>query len=370
VTIDFLDLHAAVEELRQETDETVRRVLDSGRYILGPEVDAFEREFASFCGVRHCIGVGNGLDALQLLLRAIGVGPGDDVVVPAYTAVATWMAVTLVGATPVGADVHSTTWNVDAERVAAAVTPRTKAVIGVHLFGQPAAMDPLAKLAKERGLVLIEDAAQAHGARYRGRRVGGLARGAAFSFYPTKNLGALGDGGAVTTDDDELAETVRRLRTYGWRERDVSELKGINSRLDELQAAVLRMRLRHLERWNDRRTEIAALYLAAFEERVATPTVAPWADPVWHLFVIRADRRDELRKELAQRGVGTLVHYYPLPHLTPAYRADGWRDGSLPIAERLAAVSLSLPLYPQLSDSACDQVVEAVLAVLPRIESS
>jgi dTDP-3-amino-3,4,6-trideoxy-alpha-D-glucose transaminase len=360
--VHYLDLHAAVAELQAETDEAMRRVLESGRYVLGPEVEAFESEFATFCSVRHCIGVGNGLDALQLLLRALEIGPGDEVVVPAYTAVATWMAVTLVGATPVGADVEDTTWTVDADRVGAALTPRTKAVIAVHLFGHPAAMEPLAQLAEQHGLALIEDAAQAHGARHNGRRTGGLAHAAAFSFYPTKNLGALGDGGAVTTDDDELADKVRRLRTYGWRERDVSEVKGVNSRLDELQAAILRVRLRHLERWNRRRAELAAFYVAGLGDRVGTPTVAPWADPVWHLFVITAERRDKLREELARRGIATLVHYSPLPHLTPAYRADGWTEGSLPIAERLAETSVSLPLYPQLSERACQEVVDAVLA--------
>jgi len=360
--VQFLDLRAAVNELEAETGDAIRRVLESGRYILGDEVEAFESEFAAFCDVRHCIGVGNGLDALQLLLRGLGVGPGDEVVVPAYTAVATWMAVTLVGATPVGVDVDGATWNVDAERVGAALTPRTKAVIAVHLFGQPAAIDSLAELTAQRGVALIEDAAQAHGARYDGRRVGGLARGAAFSFYPTKNLAALGDGGAVTTDDDELADAVRRLRTYGWRERDVSELKGLNSRLDEIQAAVLRVRLGHLERWNRRRAEIAELYLHTLDDRVAAPAVAPWAEPVWHLFVIAAESRDELRDELAQRGVETLVHYWPLPHLTPAFRADGWREGSLPVAERLGERSVSLPLYPQLSDAACHYVIDAVLA--------
>jgi dTDP-4-amino-4,6-dideoxygalactose transaminase len=361
--VPYLDLHAAVEELQSETDDAIRRVLDSGRYILDSEVAAFEQEFAAFSDVQHCIGVGNCLDALQLLLRALGVGPpGDEVVVPAYTAVATWMAVTLVGATPVGVDVDAMTWNLDPERVEAAMTPRTKAVIAVHLFGQPAAIDALAELTDARGIALIEDAAQAHGACYHGRRVGGLARGSAFSFYPTKNLGALGDGGAVTTDDDELADTVRRLRTYGWRERDVSELKGLNSRLDELQATLLRVRLRHLERWTERRVEIADLYLRAFNERVSIPTVATSVEPVWHLFVIAVNERDVLRTRLAEQGVGTLVHYWPVPHLTPAFRADGWKEGSLPVAERLGASCVSLPLYPQLQDSASHKVVEAVLA--------
>lgn len=360
--VPYLDLHASVAELRAETDDAISRVLGSGRYVLGPEVEAFESEFAAYCGVRHCIGVGNGLDALQLLLRALQIGPGDEVVVPGYTAVATWMAATLVGATPVGADIGATTWTLDPDRVAAAVTRRTRAVIAVHLFGHPAAMESLAQLADHYGLVLIEDAAQAHGALHNGLRAGGLARAAAFSFYPTKNLGALGDGGAITTNDDELADAVRRLRTYGWRERDISELKGVNSRLDELQAAILRVRLRHLERWNLRRAEIAAFYRAALADRVGTPTVAPWAEPVWHLFVITTRNRDALREELARRGIGTLVHYSPLPHLTPAYRADGWTDGALPIAERLAEMSVSLPLYPQLRDEACREVVDAVLA--------
>jgi dTDP-4-amino-4,6-dideoxygalactose transaminase len=362
MNVPFLDLAAGLSEIRGELDEAFGRVLTGGRYILGPEVAGFEEEFASYCGVRHCVGVASGFDAIQLLLRALGIGQGDEVIVPAYTAVPTWLAVTLVGATPIGVDVDPRTWNIDPAAADAAVSVRTSAILAVHLFGQPAAMDELAELADRHGVALLEDAAQAHGAQYRGKRVGALARAAAFSFYPTKNLGALGDGGAVTTDDDALAARVRQLRTYGWKERDVSELKGVNSRLDELQAAVLRVRLRHLERWTAQRRRLADHYRANLPAELQPPEVAAEAEPVWHLFVVASEQRDTLRDELAKEGIGTLVHYFPLPHLTPAFRADGWRDGLLPRAERLAERAVSLPLYPQLTD----QQRDAVLAALAR----
>jgi dTDP-3-amino-3,4,6-trideoxy-alpha-D-glucose transaminase len=364
--IPFLDLTAAVEELAGEIDTAATRVLRSGRYILGEEVAAFEQEFASFCGVRHCIGVGNGLDALQLILRALGIGSGDEVIVPAYTASATWMAVSLVGATPVGADVDAVTWNLDADRAAAAITQRTRAIIAVHLFGQPADVQRLAAIADAHGVVLIEDAAQAHGAHARGRPAGSLARAGAFSFYPTKNLGALGDGGAITTDDDDLAETARMLRTYGWRRRDESEVKGLNSRLDELQAALLRVRLPMLESWNDRRRALAREYRErlAGVDGVSAPSAPEWAECVWHVFAVEVPDRDRVRRQLSERGVGTLVHYHPLPHLTRAYTNDGWRAGSLPVAERLSRREISLPLYPQLPREACAQVVEELARVL------
>jgi dTDP-3-amino-3,4,6-trideoxy-alpha-D-glucose transaminase len=362
VTIPFLDLRAEHEEIRADLDAAISRVIESGQYILGGEVAAFEDEFAAFCGVRNCVTVGNGTDALQLILRAEGIGRGDEVLVPAYTAVATWMAVSLVGATPVGLDVDPRTANIDASLVEAAITPRTRAVIGVHLFGRPADMDPLNEQAERHGLAVFEDAAQAHGARYRGRRVGSLARAAAFSFYPTKNLGAIGDGGAVTTDDDELADTVRRLRTYGWKERDRSELKGLNSRLDELQAAILRLKLSHLEAWNERRGALAARYLTTLRQAdVDLPSPGQDVEPVWHLFVVGVDDRDRLRGRIA-RDFETLVHYRPLPHLTPAYFEDGWREGAFPVAERLSSRALSLPLYPQLSPERCDAVAAGVTA--------
>jgi dTDP-3-amino-3,4,6-trideoxy-alpha-D-glucose transaminase len=359
MTVPFLDLAAGVAEIRDELDDPLARVLAGGRYILGPEVTAFEQEFASYCGVGHCIGVASGFDAIQLLLRALGIGHGDEVIVPAYTAVPTWMAVALAGATPVGVDVDST-WNIDPAAVDAAMSPRTRAILAVHLFGQPASMAELAEIAGRNDVKLLEDAAQAHGARYRGKRVGGLAHAAAFSFYPTKNLGALGDGGAVTTDDDALAADIRRLRTYGWRERDVSEVKGVNSRLDELQAAVLRVRLRHLDRWTTRRRQLADRLRAGLPAGLGCPEVPAETEPVWHLCVVATDEREAFRASLANEGVGTLVHYFPLPHLTPAFRGDGWREGSLPNAERLAARAVSLPLYPQLTDEQCESVLAAV----------
>ena len=360
--IPFLDLRREAHELEEELAAALARVNAGGRYILGPEVEAFEREFARFTTQSHCVGVGNGLDALQLVLRALGIGAGDEVIVPAYTAVATWMAVSLVGATPVGVDVRRDTFNLDPELVPAAVTARTRAVVPVHLFGQPADMPALEEVARHYGLAVIEDAAQAHGARYHGRPVGSSATATTYSFYPTKNLAALGDGGAVATDDDELADRVRMLRTYGWRDRSVSEAIGVNSRLDELQAAFLRVKLKRLSHWNARRAEIATTYRDTLGdlEWVRVPYVPDWAEPVWHLFVLLADERDELATRLERMGVGTLVHYDPLPHLTPAYRSAGWRPTSLPVAEGVAARALSLPLSPHLCNEEVEQVVDAV----------
>jgi dTDP-3-amino-3,4,6-trideoxy-alpha-D-glucose transaminase len=357
-----IDLRVGLAELGVELEQAMSRVVASGVHVLGPEVAAFESEFAAFCGVRHCVGVGNGTDALALALRACDIGAGDEVIVPAYTAVPTWMAVSMIGATPVGVDVDEHTYSIAPAAAAAAVTPNTKAIVAVHLFGVPADIAALAQIAAEHGLVLIEDAAQAHGARDRGAPVGGLARAAAFSFYPTKNLAAIGDGGAVTTDDSELADRVRLLRSYGWRERGVSEIKGVNSRLDELQAAILRVKLAHLEDGNDRRAMLAARYGEGLSDlgSLALPEVPEWATPVWHQFVVGVEDRGSVREALDAQGVGTLVHYDPLPHLTPTYRADGWRAGSLPAAERLSGRAVSLPMYPQLTLDACDRVIEGV----------
>jgi dTDP-3-amino-3,4,6-trideoxy-alpha-D-glucose transaminase len=326
--------------------------------VLGPEVEAFEREFAAYCGVRHCIGVASGLDALQLTLRALGIGRGDDVLVPGYTAVATWMAVSSTGARPVGVDVDPVTFTLAPEQLDWVETPATRAVIPVHLCGRPAELDAIAAWAAEHEVLLIEDACQAHGAAWRGRRVGGFGSAAAFSFYPTKNLGALGDGGAITTDDDALADHLRLLRTYGWRARGDSEIKGDNSRLDELQAAFLRVRLERLEGGNIRRRAIAARYCAALAD--APGLQLPPEDPghVWHLFVVAHERRDALRTALAERGIGALVHYEVPPHLTGAYAADA--PAPLPVTERLADRVLSLPLHPQLSDAQVDAVIDAV----------
>jgi dTDP-4-amino-4,6-dideoxygalactose transaminase len=336
--VPYLDLRALPAELGGELERTVARVAASGWYLLGPELEEFEREFADYCGTRHCVGVGSGVSAIELALRAAGVGPGDEVIVPAYTWIATWLAVTRTGARPVGVDVEETTYNLDPSLVEAAITDRTKAIVPVHLRGEPADMDPILAIASSADLVVIEDAAQAHGARYRERRVGGLGHAAAFSFYPTKNLGCLGDGGAVTTDDEELAERVRLLRNYGMKDRYEIEQDGVNSRLAEIQAAVLRLLLPRLDAWNRTRAELAEVYIGHPD-------------------------RDSCASSLAEAGIGTLVHYPLLPHRAGPYR-ESWPAGSFPVAERLSSAALSLPLYPQLDRRACERVAEAVLATV------
>jgi dTDP-3-amino-3,4,6-trideoxy-alpha-D-glucose transaminase len=362
-SVPFLDLRAAHEELGAELDQAVGRVVDSGRYLLGPELEGFEREFASYCSTRHCVGVGSGLSALELTLRAAGIGPGDEVIVPAYTWVATWLAVSMVGATPVGVDVCAATYNIDPELVRASITPRTAAIVPVHLRGEPADMAAIDEIARSHGLFVLEDAAQAHGARHDGRRVGGLGHAAAFSFYPAKNLGALGDGGAVTTDDGELAERLRLLRNYGMRDRYQIESAGVNSRLAEVQAAALRVKLPRLDRWNAARASLSAVYREAFETEgaIAVPETPPWADPVWHLFAIGHRDRDACAESLLERGIESLVHYPVLPHLSSSYPERDGADGGFPVAERLAAAELSLPLYPQLERGSCEAVAAAVL---------
>lgn len=361
-SVPFLDLAAAHEEIRAELDAAWRRVAASGRYVLGPELEAFEGEFAAYCGARYGVGVGNGLEALHLILRAMGIGTGDEVIVPAMTFIATWLAVSYAGASPVPVDVDPATANLDPARLAAAVTPRTRAVIAVHLYGLPADMDAVAAVARRHGLAVIEDAAQAHGARYKGRRVGGLGDAAGFSFYPAKNLGALGDGGAVVTDDAALAERVRRLRNYGARAKYDHEVRGFNSRLDELQAAFLRVKLARLGEWNARRRRVADRYLEGWRglDGLVLPAVPAWAEPVWHLFTVRHPRRDALGEHLARRGIETLVHYPTPPHLAGAYAGGPWRAGDFPAAEGWARQVLSLPMGPHLSDEAVRQVIGAV----------
>jgi dTDP-4-amino-4,6-dideoxygalactose transaminase len=362
VKVPFLDLLAATREVRSDLDRAWERTASSGCYILGEEVAAFEREWAAYCGVRHAVGVGNGLDALTLILRALGVGPGDEVIVPSNTYIATWLAVSAVGATPVPVEPDPATFNLDPARIEAAVTPRTRAILPVHLYGHPADMDPIREVARRRGLRVVEDAAQAHGARYRGRRAGSLGDAAGWSFYPSKNLGALGDGGAVTTDDDAIADRVRVLRDYGSRRKYLNEVRGVNSRLDPLQAAFLRVKLARLDAWNDRRRATAAAYAAALAgtEGLALPSAAPWAEPVWHLFVVRHPRRDALREGLAADGIGTLVHYPVPPHRSEAYADLGIRAGSLPLAEGIADSVLSLPAGPHLPEGAVAAVAGAL----------
>ena len=362
MSVPFLDLEAAYRELKPEIDSAYRRVMESGQYVLGAEVEAFENEFAAYCGTRHCIGVGNGLEALHLILRACDVGPGDEVIVPANTYIATWLAVTDAGATPVPVEPDGRTHNLDPSRLQAAVTGRCRAILPVHLYGQPADMDPIRQVAARPGLIVIEDAAQAHGASYRRRRAGSLGDAAGWSFYPSKNLGALGDAGAVTTDDDALADRVRLLRNYGSRTKYHNEIRGYNSRLDPLQAAFLRVKLRHLDEWNARRNKLASLYL----ERLAgipdliLPEVSPGTEPAWHVFVVRHVDRDGLQRHLEAADIGTLIHYPVPPHLSSAYSDMGLKSGDFPITEELARTSLSLPFGPHLTDAQAEEVVRAI----------
>lgn len=359
--LPFLDLGAIQQSYAPALREAFERVLRSGWYILGQEVEQFEREFAAYCGARGCVGVANGLDALALALRALGVGAGDEVIVPSNTYIATWLAVSQVGATPVPVEPLEATANLDPARIAAALTPRTRALMPVHLYGQPADLAPILALAREHGLKVVEDAAQAHGARYQGRRLGAHGDAVAWSFYPGKNLGALGDGGAVTTDDPRLADRIRVLRNYGSRRKYHNEVLGVNSRLDELQAALLRAKLPRLDEDNARRAALAARYLQRLETGPVRPIqVAPHGDSAWHLFVIRHPRRDALAAALAQRGIGTMIHY-PVPaHLQPAYAALGFAPGSFPIAEALHREVLSLPMGPTMRLEDVDRVVAAI----------
>lgn len=377
--IPFLELKPTYDELKAEIDEAYHRVMDSGWYLLGRELEAFEAEFAAYCETDHCIGVANGLDALHLVVRALGIGPGDEVIVPSNTFIATWLAVSYAGATPVPVEPDLTTYNIDPNRIEAAITPRTKAIMPVHLYGQPADMDAINGVARIHGLKVIEDSAQAQGARYKARRTGGLGDAAGFSFYPGKNLGAFADAGAVTTNDPELAERVRTLRNYGSKIKYHYETQGLNSRMEELQAAFLRVKLRHLDEWNSRRSALARKYLSALGDgergstssssklqnpisKILLPTVPPWAEPVWHLFVIRHPQRDLLQKLLADAGVQTLIHY-PIPsHLSEAYTE--YASCKLPIAETMAREVLSLPIGPQLSSAQQEVVITALQTAL------
>jgi dTDP-4-amino-4,6-dideoxygalactose transaminase len=356
--VPFLNIKASYLELKDELDAAYRRVMESGWYILGKEVEAFETEFATYCETKYCVGVANGLEALHLIVRAYGIGPGDEVIVPANTYIATWLAVTHAGATPVPVEPVENTYNIDTTLVEQAITPKTKAILVVHLYGQPADMDPINVLAQKHGLKVIEDCAQAHGARYKDRRAGSLGDAAGFSFYPGKNLGAIGDGGAVTTNDPELAERIRVLRNYGSQIKYHNEVVGYNSRLDELQAALLRVKLTKLDEWNDRRRQVAAHYLQALsgQLKLTLPHVPEWAEPVWHLFVVRHPQRDQFQKSLTEAGIGTMIHYPILPHLSEVYVND-FSTACYPIAERMSKTILSLPVGPHLEEQEQDMVV-------------
>lgn len=356
--VPFIDLTAEYLALKAEIDTAVSRVLAGGWYILGKEVAAFEAEFAAYCGVNHAVGVASGTDALLLALRALDIRTGDEVITVSHTAVATVTAVALSGATPVLVDVEPEYYTLDAAQLAQAITPRTKAIIPVHLYGQPANLETILTVAREHGLYVIEDCAQAHGALYNGQRVGSFGHLAAFSFYPTKNLGAAGDGGAIVTQDEGLAQRLRCLRQYGWQERYISALEGYNSRLDELQAAILRIKLRHLDVANGQRRALAQVYqqqLAGLP--LVLPRERPYTEHVYHLYVIQSAVRGELQAHLQANGVGTAVQY-PVPiHQQPAY---AHLRASLSVTERLAGQILSLPLYPHLPADHLHRVCQTI----------
>ena len=365
-SVPFLDLKAINLSQAEELEAAFRRVLDSGWYVLGKEVDAFETRFAAYCEADHAIGVANGLDAIFLILKAYGIGPGDEVIVPSNTYIATWLAVSHCGAVPVPVEPDEATYNLDPARIAAAITKRTKAIIPVHLYGQPAAMDPIMAIARAHGLKVVEDAAQAHGARYRGGITGQLGDAAAFSFYPGKNLGALGDGGAVTTRDAALATRLRTYRNYGSQQKYHNEVLGFNSRLDELQAALLSVKLATLNEYNARRGRIAAYYSEALAglPGLVLPVVPAWAAPVWHLYVVRHAERERIVAALAAAGIGSIVHYPVPPHLQPAYASLGFAPGAFPIAEAIHREVFSLPIGPTMTLEDAATVVAALRDVL------
>ncbi len=361
MNVPFLDLRASYEELKEPIDAAIKRVLDSGWYVLGDEVEYFQSEYAQFCGASYCIGVANGLDALHLALLALGVGPGDEVIVPSNTYIATWLAVSHCGATPIPVEPNRDSHNMDVSKIESAITMRTKVILPVHLYGQSVDLDPILSLARKYDLRVLEDAAQAHGALYKGRRIGSHGDAVAWSFYPGKNLGAIGDAGAVTTNSPQIAECIRVLRNYGSKEKYVNQEIGYNSRLDPIQAAVLRVKLQHLEKWNMRRTSIAKMYLNALSGHdLVLPKCEQFAEHAWHQFVVKSQERDALQAQLKKTGVNTLIHYPIPPHLQAAYHPMGFKKGNFPIAESLADQVLSLPIDPHMSQDQIDYVTESI----------
>ncbi len=357
--IPFLDLKAPYQELKAEIDSAIQRVLESGWYILGAEVEAFEQEYADYCEAKYCVGVGNGLDALHLALLAMGVGAGDEVIVPSNTYIATWLAVSQCGAIPVPVEPNEQIYNIDPALIEAAITPRTKVILPVHLYGQPADMDPIIAIARKHGIKVLEDAAQAHGARYKGKRVGAHGDAVAWSFYPGKNFGAMGDGGAITTDDPEINDRLRVLRNYGSRVKYVNEIKGYNSRLDPIQAAILRVKLKYMDEWNGRRSALASIYLSELSDidELILPVVSENMEPVWHQFTVRTPCRDQLQQHLLDSGVGIMIHYPIPPHLSEAYVSEKeW--GKFAIAEEIAATTLSLPISPHLNEGSVKHICQ------------
>ena len=360
--VPFVDLAAQYAAIKEDVDEAISNVLKKTDFILGRDVTLFEQEFAAYCGAKYAIAVDSGTSALELALRAYDIGPGDEVITTANTFIATTLAISYVGATPVLVDIDPATYNMDSAAFERAITPRTKAVIPVHLYGQPADMDTIMEIAGRHNLIVIEDACQAHGARYKGARTGSIGHAAAFSFYPGKNLGAYGDGGLVTTNDEHVADAIQMFRNYGQRVKYQHELLGFNRRLDTLQAAILRVKLRHLDDWNDARREHAQMYnnLLASVEGVVTPQEADFAESVWHLYVIRVPYREALKTYLTEKGVSPGIHY-PVPiHLQPAYKELGYKEGDFPITEQYAGEILSLPMYAELSPEAIENISTAI----------
>jgi dTDP-4-amino-4,6-dideoxygalactose transaminase len=363
MNIPFLDLAPLHQEIHEPLDAAFHRVLDSGWFVMGPELDAFESEFANYSGVKHCVGVGNGLEAIHLLLRAYGVGPGDEVIVPSNTFIATWLAVSECGATPVPVEPRVDTYNIDPDLISLAITPRTRAIIPVHLYGQMADMDKINEIAQRHQLIVIEDAAQAQGARYKGRCAGSLGHAAATSFYPGKNLGALGDGGAVLTNDDQIALKIKRLRNYGSQKKYQHDTAGYNSRLDEMQAAFLRVKLKYLDEWNNRRRKIALDYAVLLKDiDLTVPFVPDWAEPVWHLYVIRSTQRDQLKMDLEHKGIATVIHYPIAPHKQNCY--SQYANYVLPLAQLFANEVLSLPISPTMKDTEVEYVAQVIHQLL------
>ena len=358
--IQFVDLRQDYQEIKEEINQAIQRVLESGWFILGKELEAFEKEFAKYIGVKHVIGVNSGSDALYLSVKALGIGKGDEVITVSHTFISTVDAITRNGAKPVFVDIDPETYTMDVSQIEKKITERTKAIIPVHLYGHPADMDPIMEIAEEYGLYIIEDASQAHGAEYKGRKVGSIGHVACFSFYPTKNLGAYGDGGAIVTNDDELAENLRMLRNYGSSKKYYHDFVGVNSRLDEIQAAVLRVKLGHLDEWNEKRRKIAKLYNELLEDSdVITPIEKEWAKHVYHLYVIRHRERDKLHQYLLKNGIKTQIHY-PVPvHLQKAYLDLGIR-AKLPVTERISREILSLPMFPYLTDAEIEKIAMVV----------
>ena len=361
MNVPFVDLQAQYQTIKEEVNAAINGVLSRSDFVLGSSVREFEEEFARFCGAAHAIGVDSGYSALELILRAYGIGAGDEVITAANTFVATALAISTCGAKPVLVEIDPKSYNLDPAQLEAAITSATRAIMPVHLYGQPADMDPILDIARKYGLLVIEDAAQAHGARYKGRRTGSLGDAAGFSFYPAKNLGAYGDGGCVVTNDASLAERVRLLRNLGQRVKYNHQIKGYNHRLDTLQAAVLRVKLSKLDAWNAARRRVAALYTQLLADLPVTlPAEPPWAEQVYHLYVIRAQNRDALQSHLQKAGIATGLHY-PIPiHLQPAFQELDYRRGKFPFTEVCSDEILSLPMYPELEDDAINYVVGAI----------